>query len=272
MGPNYIASWGGADLTETAKQAIAAHGNVYKGTTFPHYEVSFFQNVSKDTFHIDNGDLLRHYALVFDADTDEVRAYMDGDQLGAPVKHDGFPIKDLDCEYTNETYIGFMHRAPNGAYPMVGDIADLRMYVGKALSDEDMHKIAFESQTSYQECGMPNQDSDTTFTDSHGHPCAWYQSAKQKLPDAADICVAPDVRTQCPVACQSKKPCYEKDPSDSIARELWQRILLLKHEESSNQGTSGGAGAPVICGAQGVNLIRKCKTGWTAAQQKQFNK
>ena len=30
-----------------------------------------------------------------------------------------------------------MHRAP-GAFPLVGEVADVRMYVGRALSDEEV--------------------------------------------------------------------------------------------------------------------------------------
>ena len=51
---------------------------------------------------------------------------------------------------------------------------DWRYYRGSALSEADVFKIAEDERLALRTCAHSDEGADTTWTDLHGHDCAWW--------------------------------------------------------------------------------------------------
>ena len=168
---------------------------------------------------------LRHFAVVFDAQNNSLRAYLDGVFFGEAIMAEDGLVAAMDCAVGDDTYIALGHRAPYKREAIM-DIADLRMYVGHALTAEEIYVAAFQSVK--RSCMRPNEGYDRTFEDAMGNDCAWYENRRAE--DSAQICSAKDVRQACPVACGIAEDCFQ--PHDSTdagtAHALWTRIMRIE--------------------------------------------
>jgi len=187
----------------------------------------------------------RHMAFVFDHLTDKTHHYVDGKLLGT-TQHPAGTISKMDCEMSGQdSYIGLGHRIP-GAYHIKGPLQDWRYYRGRALSAEQIFKIAFN--TAQRTCELSDEGGDTDFKDSAGKDCAWYQDQRNAFPE---ICSTQTVRRECALACGSKAPCWEGTAAakDNVYS-IWNRVIHL---------TEHTPGAGVICGRMGVDLVENCR-------------
>ena len=83
----------------------------------------------------------RHVAVVFDADSNSVRGYLDGEKFAEQQLQD-VQVSQMDCSATEDTYIPFGHLPPDGT-EFVFDIQDLRMYTAPAaVGDDEIRAIA----------------------------------------------------------------------------------------------------------------------------------
>lgn len=149
-----------------------------------------------------------------------------------------------------EAYTGLGHRMP-GAYAYKGPIQDWRYY-HQALNAEQIYEIAMDTTGPAQRtCELWDEPGgDSTYTDILGHDCAWYAEKRRSVPT---ICSATEVQNECPLACGTKKPCWE---GDSQAQDLlksytiWSRIQHM---------TEHAPGAGVICVREGIDIVQQCR-------------
>jgi len=200
----------------------------------------------------------RHIAQVFDAADNSLRAYIDGEFIGESP----FPAPDdvarLDCDNGPETYIGLGHRSPGGG-ANDGEVEDMRMYVGAALSSEEIRQLAFAAGTS-RICATPSEPGDSaTFRDERGHGCSWYQALQEQH---GVVCSAQTVRAACSVACGLSPPCLQNviQQAAPITTEhnLWPKINLI-----SARGQDG-----VLCPRTDLDLVSRCHA-WKASNTTQ---
>lgn len=99
------------------------------------------------------------------------------------------------------------HRAPAKRDSAFG-VGDLRMYVGAPLSDDAIRTLA-TADASRRDCTFPYELRDSgTFRDINQHGCEWYQS-RLAMGDSTELCMAPEVRRSCPIACVADEPCFQ---------------------------------------------------------------
>jgi len=193
----------------------------------------------------------RHVAYTLDSSADVVKMYLDGELLGEKKIADG-AIANMDCDMKDpdKGYIGIGHRVP-GAYQYPDVVEQWRYYPGEVLTAEDIKKIAFESLdaggNNMRTCELESEGGDMAWADLYGHDCAWYQEQIKAVPT---ICSTAEVRENCPMACESKKPCFVASTSASTYT-IWKKIMFLP-----NAGTQGNG---VICVREGVDAVADCR-------------
>jgi len=217
--------------------------------------VYFAEGVGEE-FGLVNGPLLRHVVLVMDAELGQVRAYMDGQRIGA-VDYDTEMAKVLDCP-NDGAYVAMLHRAPE-SHDYVGDMQQFHLFPGVALSDAQVaaiHAGSTDPTTGkpIRECSFSDEGLDTSFRDLMGHNCAWFDEARQSNPA---VCVAQELKAQCPVACGEDRECYipPSELASTAESSVWERVMWVKPKKGSTHA---------MCLASHVDaraLVARCRAG-----------
>jgi len=260
---NGISTFGGAQLDGfiTPQRTIRLPGN-------------------KPLFHHMSG--FRHVAMVFDAVNDILRGYIDGVLIGQVAFEPG-EVGQLDCANGPRTYYGLGHRAP-GSGPFLGEIADMRMYVGQALTGSEIQSIENAGDETVRSCLSQSEAARTsdsaTFQDEYSRNCEWYRAMRMYIPG---ICAATTVQAECPNACGMISTCLNSNRQDNRpdiydAYQLYPKVEkmvsqvgLVTNESPADRsnhplwevgyGLRGKRG--VLCARNGLDLAQQCR-GWVA--------
>ena len=147
----------------------------YGGATVDGYtrlaKTSTLSLPSNAGFGYSNMPSFRHIAVAFDVVDDSMRFYADGILADTHLFEPGAVAK-LDCTNTDKTYVALGHRQPmSSGYQ--GEIADLRMYVGQALSATEVHSLAYAAG-SLRACRSAQEGEDSSsFRDAQNRGCEW---------------------------------------------------------------------------------------------------
>jgi hypothetical protein len=141
------------------------------------------------------------------------------------------------------------HSAPQPLY--VCFLFSVPIHLPFLTSHLNTRKLAFESVdedgNNMRSCAEVHEGSDTGWTDDIGNGCDWYQETRKLVPN---ICSTEEVRSSCPVACETKVPCFIGSDSKKATHAIWNRIMHLTEE-------SPGAG--VVCVHEGVDAVADCR-------------
>mmetsp|Transcript_21274 Transcript_21274/g.46660 ORF Transcript_21274/g.46660 Transcript_21274/m.46660 type:complete len:1658 (-) Transcript_21274:219-5192(-) len=196
----------------------------------------------------------RHLAIVLDNTTDTWSAYLDGEEVlemegGNMVA--GRQVGMMDCDAVGEdsdplVYLGYNPLEDMVKEQMTEDafFADFRMYVGPALTRDDIHDIAFapaEADNIMQECTEVNEDGiadhldqvdDPMWHDEYGHTCMWYATHKGEFPS---LCSHAGASQMCKNTCASLQ-CYAafRDNPQAVTRAghfIWDTVQYFSPKE-----------------------------------------
>ena len=146
-------------------------------------------------------------------------------------------------------YVGLNHRIP-GAYQADTPVQDWRYY-REALSADQVRKLAYESVDgdgkNLRTCSLASEGADTNFVDMNGHDCTWYQEARKSTPN---ICATSEVQMKCPLACNTKPPCWEGNQEQSLTHYIWNKVMLL---------TEASPGKGKVCVRDGIDVVKECR-------------
>ena len=190
---------------------------------------------------------LRHVAMVFDEQRDSLTAYVDGVALDEVFFAPG-QVAQLDCASGSQTYYGLGHEAP-GSAPLVGQVADTRIYVGHALNASEVHRLAF-AVDSPRSCVTASDGivDDGRFLDPAGNGCLWHH---QWLAQSPAACSTEATRVACPIACGLVEPCLVSGESQPpTAYSLYPMI-----QRSAPTFSEG-----VLCAREGLDLAAECRS------------
>ena len=113
---------------------------------------------------------MRHVAMVFDAESNSVRGYLDGELFDEVVLSVPGLVGALDCPLRESGYVGFGHRGPSWRGTTM-DIQDFRMYARRALTGDAIRRVAAGDAEVPRECNSRNEGYDGVFRDLRGHSC-----------------------------------------------------------------------------------------------------
>jgi hypothetical protein len=168
----------------------------------------------------------RHLALVLNAHDDTVSFWVDG-MLGWKGVW-GSAVADADCA---DRKLAFGRRFPGWTNGLQVGIYDLRLYVGEALSADNIQALAHEQLAGLaaaDRCLLDYKDLDTQWEDEHGRGCSWYALHRNSSPA---VCHLPEPQKFCPVACITVQPCFE--PQTLVEHfQLWHRIQSIGRKTS----------------------------------------
>ena len=168
----------------------------------------------------------RHLVVVLDANDNTISFWIDG-VFGWRGMW-GSAVARADCA---DRRIAFGRRFPGWTNGLEVGIYDLRLYVGEALSAENIWALAHEQPAGLQaddRCMLDFDSVDKQWKDEHGRGCPWYALHRNASPA---VCHLPEPQQYCPVACMTLQPCFEQK-SQVEHFQLWHRIQSIGRKTS----------------------------------------
>jgi hypothetical protein len=114
-------------------------------------------------------------------------------------------------------------------------------------------KLAFDSVDedgeNMRSCVQVHEGRDSgVWADPIGNGCAWYQEMRKTVPD---ICSTPEIKSKCPVACDTPVACFQGSGSQTKkSYAIWNRVMHLREET---------LGAGVVCVQDGLDAVAQCR-------------